>query len=638
MLTCPPHFDCSKKKNQWADPNAGALLTFFQFLLIGVISIRHAFQLRTGGPKDVAPVGARSAAGIVKPGPDGVSVGTPSASWPSWLPFQWLDPVVPLTHYVGMTLMFFTMSYLNNWAFAFHISQPMHMVFRSANLMVSFAFGWAFFGKRYTGKQLLSVVLLTIGAVSATMAEAMVGDTASAAAAIARGSVTGVGSSTGSASAAHALEAVGSCAGNGDCSDFARKLGAAMAGAQATPGAVAAAAAAGGVGDEASAAYYFTWLLGILILTTVLVLQTLLSFYQNHITEKYGKAPYEAMFYMHTFSLPMFLAQPAALAASAARWSASSPASTVLSGMGSDPSLSLPAQLLGKLLLALVSLGGAGGVFDWPIMWLYVALNVVTQYVCLVGVYNLISLADPLTVNVTLTVRKFVSLMLSIYVFNNTFTALHWLGAVLVFGGAVLYSQWGAPPPAAPKAAGDKGQPATSGSPKTGALSGSLSAGDGSGSNGSGSGGPSALTMAAASLCNSNARKQKTEDDDDGVLHGSGATSVHMPVTGSSGGDGAGRGSSSARERSRDLEMAQGLGSSAASSNSTTHAGSSSRRGEWSRSPSRSGDGSISSSGSGSGSGNSGLRGGSGAVPLAASSSSASPYAGMAIKRKVPAA
>jgi drug/metabolite transporter (DMT)-like permease len=37
--------------------------------------------------------------------------------------------------------------------------------------------------------------------------------------------------------------------------------------------------------------------------------------------------------------------------------------------------------------------------------------------------------------------RKFLSLMLSIVIFGNTFTAVHWLGACLVFGGAVLYTQ-----------------------------------------------------------------------------------------------------------------------------------------------------------------------------------------------------
>jgi drug/metabolite transporter (DMT)-like permease len=74
-----------------------------------------------------------------------------------------------------------------------------------------------------------------------------------------------------------------------------------------------------------------------------------------------------------------------------------------------------------------------------PILWITAAFNVVTQWACLTGVYSLISQADQITVNVVLTVRKFVSLMTSIYLFNNTFTGYHWLGALFVFAGASLY-------------------------------------------------------------------------------------------------------------------------------------------------------------------------------------------------------
>jgi drug/metabolite transporter (DMT)-like permease len=72
-------------------------------------------------------------------------------------------------------------------------------------------------------------------------------------------------------------------------------------------------------------------------------------------------------------------------------------------------------------------------------MWVHVAVNVVTQFVCLCGVYTLIGLTDQLTVNVALTVRKFFSLLLSIWLFNNTFTWLHWLGALCVIFGTALY-------------------------------------------------------------------------------------------------------------------------------------------------------------------------------------------------------
>ena len=46
----------------------------------------------------------------------------------------------------------------------------------------------------------------------------------------------------------------------------------------------------------------------------------------------------------------------------------------------------------------------------------------------------------PTTVTLVVTLRKFVSLLFSIWYFNNPFTWAHWAGAVLVFGGTLLFS------------------------------------------------------------------------------------------------------------------------------------------------------------------------------------------------------
>ncbi len=62
------------------------------------------------------------------------------------------------------------------------------------------------------------------------------------------------------------------------------------------------------------------------------------------------------------------------------------------------------------------------------------------RYLCVRGVFMLTASTSALTVSVVLTVRKFVSLVVSIIYFNNDFSALHWAGAVLVFGGALWYS------------------------------------------------------------------------------------------------------------------------------------------------------------------------------------------------------
>ena len=62
------------------------------------------------------------------------------------------------------------------------------------------------------------------------------------------------------------------------------------------------------------------------------------------------------------------------------------------------------------------------------------------RYVCVSAVYVLTSTVDPLTVSMVLTVRKLVSLAVSVVVFGNTFTVYHVSGTLLVFVGAVAFS------------------------------------------------------------------------------------------------------------------------------------------------------------------------------------------------------
>eukprot|EP00397_Hematodinium_sp_SG-2012_P054686 GEMP01066136.1.p1 GENE.GEMP01066136.1~~GEMP01066136.1.p1 ORF type:complete len:337 (+),score=58.15 GEMP01066136.1:78-1088(+) len=69
-----------------------------------------------------------------------------------------------------------------------------------------------------------------------------------------------------------------------------------------------------------------------------------------------------------------------------------------------------------------------------------VLLNNVTQAICIRGVFYLASSHSPLTVNITLSVRKFLTVITSVVYFNNPWTHMHSLAMVLVFGGAFLYS------------------------------------------------------------------------------------------------------------------------------------------------------------------------------------------------------
>ncbi|EON64180.1 hypothetical protein W97_03410 [Coniosporium apollinis CBS 100218] len=67
--------------------------------------------------------------------------------------------------------MFFAVNMLNNWAFAFDISVPVHIILRSFGSVSTMAAGWLK-GKRYSRLQVFSVALLTVGVVVAAWADA----------------------------------------------------------------------------------------------------------------------------------------------------------------------------------------------------------------------------------------------------------------------------------------------------------------------------------------------------------------------------------------------------------------------------------------------------------------------------------
>jgi hypothetical protein len=67
--------------------------------------------------------------------------------------------------------MFFTVNMLNNWAFAFNISVPVHIILRSFGSVTTMAAGWLN-GKTYSRLQVVSVITLTIGVLISAWADA----------------------------------------------------------------------------------------------------------------------------------------------------------------------------------------------------------------------------------------------------------------------------------------------------------------------------------------------------------------------------------------------------------------------------------------------------------------------------------
>ena len=76
-----------------------------------------------------------------------------------------------------------------------------------------------------------------------------------------------------------------------------------------------------------------------------------------------------------------------------------------------------------------------------PYMWLMLFGNVLTQYICIRSVFILTTECRSLTVTLVVTLRKFVSLLFSIWYFQNPFTVQHWIGTCLVFGGTLMFTQ-----------------------------------------------------------------------------------------------------------------------------------------------------------------------------------------------------
>lgn len=84
------------------------------------------------------------------------------------------------------------------------------------------------------------------------------------------------------------------------------------------------------------------------------------------------------------------------------------------------------------------------GILPWlplPRRVAWMVLNNLTQLACIKGVFRLAANYSPLTVTIVLSVRKFLSVVISATWFGNPWTNLHSAASVLIFGGVLVYSQ-----------------------------------------------------------------------------------------------------------------------------------------------------------------------------------------------------
>jgi len=113
-----------------ADPGAGNLITFSQFLVIALEGL--VFTTR----------------------------------------FLTVQPKVPYTAWITLVVMFFLVSVSNNYALNFNIPMPLHMIFRAGSLIANMLMGIALLGKRYSATKYASVVMITAGIVTCTVMSA----------------------------------------------------------------------------------------------------------------------------------------------------------------------------------------------------------------------------------------------------------------------------------------------------------------------------------------------------------------------------------------------------------------------------------------------------------------------------------
>ncbi|KAE9555353.1 hypothetical protein FO519_001435 [Halicephalobus sp. NKZ332] len=161
---------------------------------------------------------------------------------------------------------------------------------------------------------------------------------------------------------------------------------------------------------EEAEKHYKEWVIGIILLILALVLVSYLAIIQEKLYKDYGKHPKESMFYTHALSLPIFAFMGADIYKNAIMFNESSPYTV---------------------------LGINTGI---PQLWVMLLGACIGQWVCILFVYQLNSKVDSLSVTLVVTLRKFLSLLISIFWFGNVFTGVHWFGTILVFGGSFFFA------------------------------------------------------------------------------------------------------------------------------------------------------------------------------------------------------
>jgi len=98
-------------------------------------------------------------------------VGLPSHFDSSRPPFFLKKNRVPIRRWIVNIVLFFSINALNNHAFSYDISVPVHIILRSGGSITTMIAG-SLYGKRYSRIQVIAVLLLTVGVITAAWSDA----------------------------------------------------------------------------------------------------------------------------------------------------------------------------------------------------------------------------------------------------------------------------------------------------------------------------------------------------------------------------------------------------------------------------------------------------------------------------------
>ena len=300
------------------------------------------------------------------------------------------------------TSFFMSVNLLNNAVFAFKVSVPLHIIVRSGGPVASMIIGYLYNSKRYTRTQVFAVFLLSLGVITAALADASA---------------------------------------KGKSMDISLHNA-----------------------DEFSTSMIGFAILGLAMILAAFQGVYADRLYEKHGRNHWREALFYSHALSLPFLIPSYpkllpqlselLSSPSILASlptPSISHASLSPATTTLLESLSPTSLSTSnhsslshtaATLLHTTLPSYPFLKTF--LSNTPIKIVYLFLNALTQYLCIRGVHLLSAKSSSLTVTVVLNIRKLVSLMLSVYLFGNVLSGGVLAGAAGVFLGGGIYAYEGA--------------------------------------------------------------------------------------------------------------------------------------------------------------------------------------------------